>query len=92
MAEVEHKTEESGDIVPEVRTMITRRPTLTRRMTIEEEHMGEYFVWVLRMISLFAPFSFFLPGVYITMSCAVTSETAIRLILLHYCAILHNVT
>ncbi|EPB73510.1 hypothetical protein ANCCEY_07375 [Ancylostoma ceylanicum] len=38
------KTEESGDVVPEVRTMITRRPTLTRRMTIEEEHMGEYFV------------------------------------------------
>ncbi|EYC33259.1 hypothetical protein Y032_0002g690 [Ancylostoma ceylanicum] len=44
MAELEHKTEESGDVVPEVRTMITRRPTLTRRMTIEEEHMGEYFV------------------------------------------------
>ncbi|ETN76710.1 hypothetical protein NECAME_03380 [Necator americanus] len=37
-------TEEAGDTVPEVKNII-RRPTLTRKMTVEEEHMGEYFVW-----------------------------------------------
>ncbi|KAK6728055.1 hypothetical protein RB195_005611 [Necator americanus] len=38
-----NETEEAGDTVPEVKNII-RRPTLTRKMTVEEEHMGEYFV------------------------------------------------
>ncbi|WKX90336.1 hypothetical protein Q1695_009291 [Nippostrongylus brasiliensis] len=34
------------DEVPEVKPTPNRRPTLARRMTIEEEHMGVYFVYV----------------------------------------------
>nr|CDJ96732.1 Pyruvate kinase domain containing protein [Haemonchus contortus] len=36
--------EELVDVVPDVPPRINRRPTLARRMTVEEEHMGEYFV------------------------------------------------
>ncbi|KAE9414261.1 hypothetical protein Angca_002533, partial [Angiostrongylus cantonensis] len=32
------------DSVPEVKSTVAKRPQLARRMTMEEEHMGEYFV------------------------------------------------
>ncbi|KAJ1352835.1 hypothetical protein KIN20_009312 [Parelaphostrongylus tenuis] len=39
------KNDEMKDKVPEVKPAVMRhRPTLARRMTMEEEHMGEYFV------------------------------------------------
>ncbi|WKX90334.1 hypothetical protein Q1695_009291 [Nippostrongylus brasiliensis] len=40
------------DEVPEVKPTPNRRPTLARRMTIEEEHMGVYFVFGHRIHKL----------------------------------------